>query len=194
MKLIVGLGNPGDRYDQTRHNAGFWFVDDIARAYGGLFRSESRFFGEACRVVIDGRDVWLLKPSTFMNRSGTAVSTLARFYKIPPSEMLVAHDELDIAPGRLKLKCGGGNAGHNGLRDIQSHLGSADFWRLRIGIGHPGHRDQVTQFVLHSPSKAERALIDQAIDEAVRALPLIISGDIAPATERLHSFKPQNQG
>jgi len=193
MKLIVGLGNPGDRYDQTRHNAGFWFVDDIARAYGGQFRSESRFSGETCRVVIDGQDIWLLKPSTFMNRSGTAVSALARFYKIPPSEMLVAHDELDIAPGRLKLKCGGGNAGHNGLKDIQSHLGTADFWRLRIGIGHPGHRDQVTQFVLQSPSKAECALIDQAIDEAVRALPLIISGDIARATECLHSFKPQDQ-
>jgi len=190
MQLIVGLGNPGERYTQTRHNAGFWFVDEIARAHGGQFRSEPKFLGETCRVGIAGRDVWLLKPATFMNRSGSSVAALARFYKIPVDQILLAHDELDIEPGRLKFKRGGGNGGHNGLRDTQSHLGSGDYWRLRIGIGHPGHRDQVTGYVLHAPGKSERDRIDQAIDEAARALPLIIEGDIARATERLHRFKP----
>lgn len=190
MLLIVGLGNPGERYDQTRHNAGFWFVDEVARAHGSHFRSESKFLGETCRIHMDGRDVWLLKPATFMNRSGSSVAALARFYKIPAEEILLVHDELDIAPGRLKFKLGGGNGGHNGLRDTQSHLGTANFWRLRIGIGHPGHRDRVTDYVLHAPSRNERRVIDEAIDEAARTLPLIVEGAHERATERLHRFKP----
>ncbi|MFP4154556.1 MAG: aminoacyl-tRNA hydrolase [Halothiobacillaceae bacterium] len=190
MLLIAGLGNPGERYDQTRHNAGFWFVDEVARAYGGQFRPEPKFLGQTCRVTIDGRDVWLLKPTTYMNRSGSAVAALARFYKIPVEHILLVHDELDIAPGRLKYKRGGGNGGHNGLRDTQAHLGTPDFWRLRIGIGHPGHRDRVTDYVLHAPSRHERAAIDAAIDEAVAALPLIIDGAHDRATERLHRFQP----
>jgi len=186
IRLIVGLGNPGPKYDQTRHNAGFWFVDLLASRYGGQFRAESKFSGEVCKVSIGGEDVWLLKPMTFMNRSGLAVRQLSAFYKIPLEEILVAHDELDLDPGVVRLKRGGGHGGHNGLRDISSHLGK-DFMRLRIGIGHPGHKDQVVDFVLTRASREEQQGIDDAISEAADAAEDIISGQSQKAMNQLHS-------
>ena len=175
IDLIVGLGNPGAQYEQTRHNAGFWFVDEIARLKGAHFRPESKFSGDVCKVVVEGRDIWLLKPDTFMNRSGQAIQKLASFYKIPVDQILVAHDELDLEPGTARLKTAGGHGGHNGLRDTIAHLGK-DFQRLRIGIGHPGHRDQVTDYVLHRASKDDQIAIDNAIDDALRVLPLLAEG------------------
>lgn len=175
ISLIVGLGNPGSRYEQTRHNAGFWFVEELARLKGAHFRPESKFSGEVCKVVLEGRDVWLLKPDTFMNRSGLAVNRLASFYKIPVEQILVAHDELDLEPGTARLKTAGGHGGHNGLRDIIAHLGK-EFHRLRIGIGHPGHRDQVTDYVLHRASQDEQISIENSIDDALRVLPLLAEG------------------
>jgi len=148
IKLIVGLGNPGQKYEGTRHNAGFWAVDAIAATLAGHWAEERKFRGAVSRVMVDGVDVRLLRPVTFMNRSGQSVGPLAQFFKIAPEEILVIHDELDLPPGRMRLKCGGGHGGHNGLKDIQAALGSADFWRLRIGVGHPGHRDAVVGYVL----------------------------------------------
>ncbi len=187
LTCIVGLGNPGPRYADTRHNAGFWFVDEVARRFGGQFRGEAKFYGEICRVSIGGRDCWLLKPMTFMNRSGQAVSAFARFYKLQPDLLLVAHDELDMPPGKIKLKRGGGHGGHNGLRDTNSALGSGDFVRLRVGIGHPGHRDAVTDYVLSRPSQADDQVIREALDRAVKVLPDLVSGDLQRAMHRLHS-------
>lgn len=155
IDLIVGLGNPGSKYEQTRHNAGFWFVEEIARLKGAHFRPEAKFSGDVCKVVLEGRDIWLLKPNTFMNLSGQSVNKLASFYKIPKDNILVAHDELDLDPGVVRLKTGGGHGGHNGLRDIINHLGK-EFQRLRIGIGHPGSRDDVVDYVLHRASKTNR--------------------------------------
>ena len=186
IDLIVGLGNPGAQYEQTRHNAGFWFVDEIARLKGAHFRPEAKFSGDVCKVAVEGRDIWLLKPDTFMNRSGQAVQKLASFYKIPVDQILVAHDELDLEPGTARLKTAGGHGGHNGLRDTIAHLGK-DFQRLRIGIGHPGHRDQVTDYVLHRASKEEQIAIDNAIDDALRVLPLLAEGSWEKAVHRLHS-------
>ncbi len=186
IDLIVGLGNPGSKYEQTRHNAGFWFVEEIARLKGAHFRPESKFSGEVCKVVLEGRDVWLIKPDTFMNRSGQAVNKLASFYKIPVEHILVAHDELDLEPGTARLKSAGGHGGHNGLRDIIAHQGK-DFHRLRIGIGHPGHRDQVSDYVLHRASKDEQISIDNSIDDALRVLPLLAEGSWEKAVHRLHS-------
>lgn len=186
ISLIVGLGNPGSKYEQTRHNAGFWFVEELARLKGAHFRPESKFSGEVCKVVLEGRDVWLLKPDTFMNRSGLAVNRLASFYKIPVEQILVAHDELDLEPGTARLKTAGGHGGHNGLRDIIAHLGK-EFHRLRIGIGHPGHRDQVTDYVLHRASQDEQISIENSIDDALRVLPLLAEGSWEKAVHRLHS-------
>lgn len=186
IDLIVGLGNPGAQYEQTRHNAGFWLVDEIARLKGAHFRPDSKFSGEVCKVVVEGRELWLLKPDTFMNRSGQAVQQLASFYKIPVEQILVAHDELDLEPGTARLKTAGGHGGHNGLRDIIAHLGK-DFQRLRIGIGHPGHRDQVTDYVLHRASQDDQIAIDNAIDDALRVLPLLAEGSWEKALHRLHS-------
>ncbi len=186
IDLIVGLGNPGAQYEQTRHNAGFWFVEEIARLKGAHFRPDSKFSGEVCKVVVEGRELWLLKPDTFMNRSGQAVQKLASFYKIPVDQILVAHDELDLEPGTARLKTAGGHGGHNGLRDIIAHLGK-DFQRLRIGIGHPGHRDQVTDYVLHRASQDDQIAIDNAIDDALRVLPLLAEGSWEKALHRLHS-------
>ena len=157
-KLVVGLGNPGAEYSETRHNAGFWFCERLARELGVSFSKEARFHGFAANARNDG--VWLLMPQTFMNRSGQSVAALARFYRIEPAEILVVHDELDIPPGQLRLKFGGGLGGHNGLKDITAHLGTQDFWRLRIGIGHPGDRNEVVNFVLKRPGRAESDLID----------------------------------
>jgi len=186
IDLIVGLGNPGSKYEQTRHNAGFWFVEEIARLKGAHFRPETKFSGEVCKLVLEGRDVWLLKPDTFMNRSGLSVHKLASFYKIPVENILVAHDELDLEPGTARLKTAGGHGGHNGLRDIIAQMGK-EFHRLRIGIGHPGHRDQVSDFVLHRASKDEQISIDNSIDSALLVLPLLAEGSWEKAVHRLHS-------
>ena len=181
-RLIVGLGNPGVEYAETRHNAGFWFCERLADTLGVRFAHESRFHG----LVANARDagMWLLMPQTFMNRSGQAIGALARFYRIEPAEILVVHDELDIPPGQLRLKCGGGNGGHNGLKDTQAHLGTPDFWRLRIGIGHPGDRNQVVGFVLKPARREEQLLIDEAIDRALATWPLLARGDFHAATTR----------
>lgn len=184
---VVGLGNPGVKYAETRHNAGFWFVDEVARCLGGQFRAEVKFHGEVCRVSIDDRECWLLKPMTFMNRSGQSVSAFSNFYKVDPDKLLVAHDELDMPPGIAKLKRGGGHGGHNGLRDTTSALGSGDFTRLRVGIGHPGHRDMVSDYVLNRPSKTDEQLIRSALDRAVEVLPLLLAGELQKAMHRLHS-------
>ena len=186
IDLIVGLGNPGSKYEQTRHNAGFWFVEEIARLKGAHFRPETKFSGEVCKLVLEGRDVWLLKPDTFMNRSGLSVHKLASFYKIPVDNILVAHDELDLEPGTARLKTAGGHGGHNGLRDIIAQMGK-EFHRLRIGIGHPGNRDQVSDFVLHRASKDEQISIDNSIDSALLVLPLLAEGSWEKAVHRLHS-------
>jgi len=186
IELIAGLGNPGSKYEQTRHNAGFWLVEEIARLKGAHFRPESKFSGEVCKVVLEGRDVWLLKPDTFMNRSGLAVQKLASFYKIPADNILVAHDELDLEPGTARLKSGGGHGGHNGLRDIIAHLGK-EFHRLRIGIGHPGDRSQVVDYVLHRASQDEQISIENSIDDALRVLPLLAEGSWEKAVHRLHT-------
>jgi len=186
IELIVGLGNPGSKYEQTRHNAGFWFVEEIARLKGAHFRPESKFSGEVCKVNLEGRDIWLLKPDTFMKRSGLAIKQLASFYKIPAENILVAHDELDLEPGIARLKSGGGHGGHNGLRDTIAQMGK-DFHRLRIAIGHPGHRDQVSDYVLHRPSQDEQISIENSIDDALGALPLLAEGSWEKAVHRLHS-------
>jgi len=185
IRLIVGLGNPGSEYIDTRHNAGCWWVDRLAARHAGLFRSEAKFFGEVCRIAVGGADLWLLKPTTYMNASGRAVAALANFYKIPLGQILVAHDELDLLPGALRLKLGGGHGGHNGVRDISAALG-ADYWRLRIGIGHPGDKAQVSDFVLHRPGREEAELIEAALDRAVPALPALLKGEFDLAMRRLN--------
>ncbi|HOY02291.1 aminoacyl-tRNA hydrolase [Zoogloea sp.] len=184
-KLVVGLGNPGSEYAETRHNAGFWFCERLARELGTAFSKEARFHGLAANARADG--VWLLMPQTFMNRSGQSVAALARFYRIAPAEILVVHDELDIPPGQLRLKFGGGLGGHNGLKDITAHLGTQDFWRLRVGIGHPGDRNEVVNFVLKPPRREESALIDASLDRALLAWPLLARADWNAATQRLNA-------
>lgn len=187
IKLIVGLGNPGGEYAQTRHNAGFWFVDLLAARQNAQFKNESRHRGMTCRLILHGRECRLLKPTTFMNRSGQAVSSLAHYFKIAPQEILVAHDELDLPAGSLRLKSGGGHAGHNGLRDIMSALGSRDFLRLRIGIDHPDDRRAVVDYVLGRPSKADREAIEQALEEAADCLEEIVEGHLQQVMNRLHT-------
>ncbi|HCS26690.1 MAG TPA: aminoacyl-tRNA hydrolase [Spongiibacteraceae bacterium] len=190
IQLIAGLGNPGRDYEDTRHNAGAWFVEELARQSGVSLSSESRFNGRTARVRIGSNDVRLLIPSTFMNLSGQSVGTMINFFKIPLNEILVVHDELDIDPGTARLKTGGGIGGHNGLRDIIKSQGNQkDFHRLRIGIGHPGHASKVSGYVLSKPSSDDRERILASIDEALRVLPDVISGDMAKAMNRLHSFK-----
>ena len=186
IKLIAGLGNPGREYEQTRHNAGFWFLDELAWQWKASFKDEKKFFGEVARVGLPDGDVWLLKPMTFMNRSGQAVAALAQFYKIKPEEILVVHDELDIPCGRIKFKLGGGNGGHNGLKDIQARLGSPDFYRLRLGIGHPGDRNEVVNYVLKKPRREEKELIEDTIDKSIATLPDILAGKIEAAQRVLH--------
>lgn len=189
VQLIVGLGNPGPKYEQTRHNVGFDFVDELARSKGASWKLENKFHGEVSKLLIAGNEVWLLKPNTFMNLSGKAVAALARFYKIVPESILVVHDELDIPPGQLRLKQGGGHGGHNGLRDIVAQLGSKEFLRLRVGIGHPGVSRDVSNYVLGKAPQSEQQDIDAAINEALRSLPQIMEGDLQPAMNRLHSIK-----
>jgi len=193
IKLIVGLGNPGAEYTATRHNAGFWFVEQIARDAHGSLRDEKRFHGFAARVSLSGSDVWLLQPQTFMNRSGQAVVALARFFKFLPDEILVVHDELDLPPGTVKLKLGGGSGGHNGIKDISAHLTTPLYWRLRIGIGHPrdllpeGAKPDVVNFVLKPPRREEQNLIDVAMERALAVLPMMLKGEMERATMQLHS-------
>lgn len=187
MSLIVGLGNPGNAYEQTRHNAGWWLLDKLAQIHGGKFQPEAKFFSDVCKLSVAGKACWLLKPNTFMNLSGQAVLAFSSFYKILPENILVAHDELDLPPGVARLKCGGGHAGHNGLRSIMASLGGGDFLRLRLGIGHPGSKDQVTDYVLHRPAKEDQALIDVSIEHAAAILPLLLDGDLQRAMHQLHS-------
>lgn len=187
IKLIVGLGNPGREYEATRHNAGFWWVEAFARQQGASFRSEAKFHGVAARAVLHGHELHLLMPQTFMNVSGRAVGAFAQFYKLAPAQILVVHDELDLPPGAAKLKLGGGPGGHNGLKDIIAHLGSKDFWRLRLGVGHPGERSEVSNFVLNAPRKEEQALIDAAMVRALEIAPLIVAGKLEAAMLKLHS-------
>ncbi len=186
IKLIVGLGNPGNEYVDTRHNAGFWFLDELVKNYPANFKADKKFFGETARVNIKGQDVWLLKPTTFMNLSGQALQALAQFYKIKLENILVVHDELDLEPYTARLKKGGGHGGHNGLRDISSRMGK-DFWRLRLGIGHPGDRNKVTGYVLNKPSSDDKISIDRAIDNALRVIEDIIAGDMQKAMNNLHT-------
>ena len=187
MRLIVGLGNPGSEYAETRHNAGFWFCERLARELGTSFARESRYHGFVAKARVAGADLWLLMPQTFMNRSGQAVQALAHFYRIEPGEMLVVHDELDIPPGQLRLKYGGGLGGHNGLKDITGHLGTQDYWRLRVGIGHPGDRNDVINYVLKPPRREEREEIDAALDRALLAWPTLAKGEFNAATQKINT-------
>lgn len=189
IRLIVGLGNPGPEYEQTRHNAGFWLVDQIART---ALQRDKNFQALVGKTKIADEDIWLLEPQTFMNRSGISVGGLARFYKINPAQILVVHDELDIAPGLAKLKLGGSSGGHNGLKDITAALGTQDYWRLRIGIGHPrtlNLQQGVADFVLHRPRKDEQGLIDEAIARSIEILPRVVRGEFAEAMTQLHTLK-----
>jgi len=183
LRLIVGLGNPGGGYEDNRHNLGFWFVDRLAGDLRVTMTPQGKYFGIAGRRD----DLWLLKPTTFMNRSGQSVAALARFFRIAPEEILIVHDELDLPPGSIRLKQGGGNGGHNGLKDIQAHLGTPDFWRLRLGIGHPGDRNEVINYVLKAPRREEQELIDRAIDRCLLAWGKLAAGDYAAAQQALHS-------
>ena len=193
FKLIVGLGNPGLEHSETRHNAGFWFVDSLASEYSLSFRSESKFNAEICRIQTAEIDCWLCKPMTFMNRSGFSVQAMSSFYKISVEEILIAHDELDLDPGVARLKKAGGHGGHNGLRDIIAQMGNKSFTRLRLGIGHPGSADQVTSYVLGRPSQEDRQLIEIAIKESVNVMPLVFSGDEQKAMNGLHQKNNINE-
>lgn len=194
MKLVVGLGNPGRKYEATRHNAGFWWIERLARAVHGEFRHEARFHGDVAKVATPGGELWLLKPATFMNQSGRAVAALAGFYKLAPGQLLIVHDELDLPPGTVRLKNGGGTGGHNGLNDIAAQLGTKDFWRLRIGIGHPRNQtateQEVLDYVLHKPGAADHAAIDDAISRGLEVWPLISEDKLEAAMLRLHT-KPE---
>ena len=190
IKLIVGLGNPGDKYADTRHNAGEWLIARLARRFNLTLNAENKFFGNVGKTLMNGKEIRFLVPTTFMNLSGKAVGTLANFYRIKPEEILVLHDELDLPPGSVKLKLGGGHGGHNGLKDIVAALGNNNnFYRLRIGIGHPGHRDLVAGYVLNKPSPSEREALEKALDEAANCVELLFKDGIVKATNRLNSFK-----
>ena len=191
IRLIVGLGNPGPEYEQTRHNAGFWLVDNLANSLPGTrLQRDSRYNAMLAKTSIAGKEVWLLEPLTFMNRSGQSVGALARFFKIAADEVLVVHDELDLMPGIARLKKGGSAGGHNGLKDITAALGTQDYWRLRLGIGHPrtlSLQQQVADFVLHRPRREDQELIEQAIAKSLQVMPLIVEGKFEAATMKLHT-------
>ncbi len=191
IRLIAGLGNPGPEYAATRHNAGFWFVDEVASRLRAPLMPERGYSGLAARANVAGQAVWLLKPTTYMNLSGKSVAALSRFFKIEPHEILVAHDELDLPPGQVKLKQGGSHAGHNGLKDIHAQLGSADYWRLRIGIGHPGVKAEVLDYVLRKPSAEQRTEIDKSIEQALSGLDLLLAGDSERATMKINARPPR---
>lgn len=188
IKLLVGLGNPGDKYAATRHNAGFWWIDAVAAQTNSQLSPDAKFFGVAGKLNSKA-DTWLLKPTTFMNASGKAAAALANYYKIMPAQILVIHDELDLPAGTIKLKTGGGHGGHNGLKDIEAALGTKDFWRLRLGIGHPGDRNEVINYVLKAPTKDEQAAIDKCIDESTKLINLLLAGEFENAMLKLHTKK-----
>jgi PTH1 family peptidyl-tRNA hydrolase len=187
IRLIAGLGNPGREHSRDRHNVGFWLVDRLASAEGASLRKEAKYHGLVAKLAGPGGDVWLLEPQTYMNLSGKSIGALARFYRIAPEEVLVVHDELDFLPGAVKLKLGGGAAGHNGLKDTIAQLGGQGFWRLRIGIGHPGDRDVVADYVLSSPSPADREAIEGAIDRSLAIVPDLLEGRMEFAMKQLHT-------
>ena len=190
IRLVVGLGNPGPEYSNTRHNAGQWFVEQLARRFNTSLKAEAKFYGLTGKILFEGREIKLLVPTTFMNLSGKAVLALAQFYKIPPEAILVAHDEMALEPGIAKLKLGGGHAGHNGLKDIAANFGNnPNFYRLRLGIGHPGHKDKVTGYVLGKAPQQEQKLIEDALDESLRCFELWQQQDLVKAQHILHSFK-----
>jgi PTH1 family peptidyl-tRNA hydrolase len=189
IEIIVGLGNPGERYERTRHNAGFWLVDLLARRHGGEFREDRRHQGHVARVSIEGRDVRLVKPATFMNRSGNSVRSLAAYLKVPSEGVLVAHDELDLGVGTVRLKRGGGPGGHNGLKDVIAHMGR-EFLRARLGIGHPGHQSQVIDYVLQRPSQADELAIMRAIEEVADVIPILVGQGEQRAMTHLHTSNP----
>ncbi len=191
IRLFVGLGNPGPDYEATRHNAGFWWVDALAAKLGTRLVPERAYQGHLARVAAPAGPVWLLQPMTFMNRSGVSVATLARFFKIEPAQVLVVHDELDLLPGQAKLKFGGSAAGHNGLKDIHQMLSTADYWRLRLGIGHPGVKAEVVNYVLKKPSAEHREAIDRTIDKTLQACDLLIAGAMDQALARIHAQPPR---
>lgn len=186
ISLIVGLGNPGNEYVDTRHNAGFWFLDELVRLFHGNFKNEKKFFGDVAKIHINNQELWLLKPNTFMNLSGKALQAIAQFYKINLENILVIHDELDLDPGTARLKKGGGHGGHNGLRDISARSGK-DFWRLRLGIGHPGDKNKVSGYVLNKPSSDDKISIERAIDNATRVIDDVAIGEMQKAMHKLHS-------
>ena len=191
IRLLVGLGNPGPEYEATRHNAGFWFIDAVARALRVNLVPERGYFGLAARATTAHGAVWLLEPMTYMNLSGKSVAALARFFKIEPAQILVAHDELDLMPGHMKLKLGGSPAGHNGLKDIHAQLGTPDYWRLRLGIGHPGVKAEVVNYVLRKPPLAEREAIDKSIEQSAAALDLLLASEMDRAMMAIHARPPR---
>ena len=193
IELIAGLGNPGEKYAKTRHNAGFWFLDRVAAQNGGTFRPVSRLLGEACDAMVAGRRVRLLKPATFMNRSGQSIAATLSYFKIPAERLLVVHDEIDLPSGTIRLKHAGGHGGHNGVRDIIAHLGAQEFARLRIGVGHPGQREEVIGHVLHRAGNAEQVEVDAAIELGIRELPGIVRGDLSAAMNVLNQRKRASQ-
>lgn len=188
IKLLAGLGNPGEKYEATRHNAGFWWVDQLAASTNSKLALDTKFFGMAAKLNPTA-DTWLLKPTTFMNASGKAVAALANYYKILPAQILVIHDELDLPAGGIKLKFGGGHGGHNGLKDIAAALGTQEFWRLRLGIGHPGDRNEVVNFVLKAPTKDEQAAIDEKVYDSTKLIDLLLTGEFENAMLKLHTKK-----
>jgi len=190
IKLFVGLGNPGAEYEDTRHNAGFWWIDALARDLNVNLVPDKSYFAKVARTQIKGQTIWLLEPQTFMNLSGKSVGALAKFFKIAPQEILVAHDELDVVPGEAKLKFGGSHAGHNGLRDIHAQLGTGDYWRLRLGIGHPGVKAEVIHWVLKKPMAEQRDLIQQSIARSVKAADMLMQGEMEKAMVQIHTSKP----
>jgi len=191
IRLLVGLGNPGPEYEDTRHNAGFWWLDSAAAKLGARLTPERSYFGLVGRVSAPGGSLFLLEPMTFMNLSGKSVAALVRFFKIAPEEILVAHDELDLLPGQVKLKFGGSHAGHNGLKDIHAQLGTSDFWRLRLGIGHPGVKAEVVSYVLRKPPAVDRQAIDKSIEDTLSSLDLLLSGDMERAMMKIHTKPPR---
>lgn len=191
IRLFVGLGNPGPEYEATRHNAGFWWIDGAARQLGVTLQPDRNYHALVARANLPGGPVWLLQPQTYMNLSGKSVATLARFFKITPPEILVVHDELDLSPGDMKLKLGGSAAGHNGLKDIQAQLGDPGFWRLRLGIGHPGDRAEVAAYVLRKPPAAEREALQACIGRSLDALDALLGADMERAVRLIHAKPPR---
>ena len=190
IKLFVGLGNPGTEYEATRHNAGFWWIDALARELKVSLVPERSYHGLVARTAVHGQTLWLLQPQTFMNVSGKSVAALARFFKIQPDEILVVHDELDVVPDQAKLKYGGSHAGHNGLRDIHAQLGTGDYWRLRLGIGHPGVKAEVINWVLKKPAPEQRTAIEECVERTLKAVPAMLAGEMDKATLLVHTSKP----